>query len=205
MLKTAFNALTRLHSRPAVLKRLGNPDIYSLIRITPSNYFRFLRGPEYTTVKGVEFIIPKDTMVGHVAQKLVFNKVPDAGNFKISFGVLETTSLPFNTNAAAIQTAVRLLSGLNNVVVTGDFTNGFVFTFVGSSAPVTLGDITNSTLANGADTSLTDTWTRQNTPWDKLILKGDRIVDGSSQWSVDEIVHMHDVGAELMGYRCRCD
>lgn len=205
MLRAAFNALTRLHSRPAVLKRLGTPDIYSLIRITPANYFRFLRGPEYTTVKGVEFIIPKDTMVGHLAQKLVLNKVPDAGAFKISFGVLETTSLPFNTNAAAIQVAVRLLSGLSNVVVTGDFTDGFVFTFVGSSSSTTLGDLTNSTLSNGVDTSLVDTWTRLNTLWDKPILKGDRIIDGSSQWSVDEIVHMHDVGASVMGYRCRCD
>lgn len=204
MLSTAFNALTRLHSRPAMLKRLGTPDIFSLIRLTPANYFRFLRGPEYTTVKGVEFVIPLAVIVGHVAQKLSFSKVPDAGTFKIGFGVLTTGSLAFNASAADIQTALRLLSGLSNVVVTGNYSAGFILTFVGSSSPVTIGDVTESTLVNGV-TAVTDTWVRTNTPWDKPLLKGDRIIDGSNQWAIDEIIEMYDLGAIIMGYRIRAD
>ena len=66
MLRQVFNTLTRLHSRVAVLKRFApintDPDLTTNIRITPSNYFRFLEGPSHTVVKGREFIIPKDSM-----------------------------------------------------------------------------------------------------------------------------------------------
>lgn len=204
MLKAAFNSLTRLHSRAATLKRLGTPDFYTPIHVTPSNYFRFLRGPEYTTVKGVEFVIPQDTAVGHFAQKLIFSKVPDAGAFKLTFGGPATTSLSFNATAAAIQTAVRLISGLEFILVTGDFTLGFVFTFPGFSSAPTMGVVTDNTLLNGAS-SIIASWTRLYTPWDKLLLKGDIIIDGNRRWAVDEIVDMHDVGATIMGWRVRCD
>lgn len=203
MLSAAFNTLIALYSRPAQLKRLGTPDIFSLIRLTPSNYFRFLKGPEYTLVNRIEFIISRASAVGHLAQTLSFNKVPDAGNFKIGFGVLTTTSLPFNTTAADIQTAVRLLSGFSNTLVSGDFTAGFLFTFVGASSPVTLGDVTESTLANGADSSLVDTWANTNVPWAKQLVRGDRITDGSNNWTVDEIEEMCDIGAIPMGWRIR--
>lgn len=59
MLQGAFNALFIIHSRPAVLKRLGSPDVQTNVRIMPSNYFRFLEGPSHTTIHGREFIISK--------------------------------------------------------------------------------------------------------------------------------------------------
>lgn len=205
MLKAAFNSLTRLHSRSATLKRLGTPDIYSPIRITPANYFRFLRGPEYTTVKGVEFIIPKDTALGQHAQKLTINKVPDDGDFKLTFGGQDTTTLESDVVASEIQIAVRLLTGFEDTLVTGDWTVGFTFTFQGISATPAIGVVTDSTLSNLLDDALVTTWTSFSILWSTPIKKGDRIVDGSSLWTIAEIIDMHDVGAIVMGWRVRCD
>jgi len=151
MLKAALNALTFLHSRAATIKRLGaSVDTYSPCRITPSNYFRSLRGPEYTTIKGSEFIIPVDSLTGQFAQKLTFDRIPDEGTFKLTFGVNTTTALAFNCTAADIQTALRLFSELTNVLVTGSFLLGFTITFVGFSTAPAFGSISESTLKESA-------------------------------------------------------
>ena len=63
MLRQAFNAITKIHSRKAVLKRLGDPDQLTGIRIAPSSYFRNLEGPSQVLVRGREFIIPVDSIV----------------------------------------------------------------------------------------------------------------------------------------------
>lgn len=203
-LKSALNALTRLHSRTAVLKRLGTVDIYSPCRITPSNYFRNLRGPEYTTIKGVEFIIPIDSLYGQYSQKLSFSAIPTAGSFKILFGINLTGLIAFNASAADIQTALRLLPGLSNVVVTGSFLLGFTITFVGFSTSTAIGQVTTNTLVETA-TPVTDTWIQTFTLWADKIKKGDRIIDGSKQWAIDEVIEMHDLGAEVMAFRCRSE
>jgi len=62
MLEGAFNALYAMHSRPAILRRLGSPTVETAIRIMPSNYFRFLEGPSQTTIHGREFIISRATI-----------------------------------------------------------------------------------------------------------------------------------------------
>lgn len=62
MLKQAFNAILRIHSRQVQLKRLGSPDLVTNCRVTPANYFRFLEGPSHTTIRGREFIIPVDSI-----------------------------------------------------------------------------------------------------------------------------------------------
>ncbi len=204
MLKTAFNALTRLHSRAATLKRLGSPDIYSPIRITPSNYFRFLRGPEYTTIKGAEFIIPVDTMLGEFAQNIVFSIAPDAGTFKLKFGALTSGSLSWNSTSGAIQTALRLLTGYENVVVTGSIAAGLKVTFTGVSSSPTIGELADNTLTASA-VAVIAAFSNTNTLWTRPIKKGDVIIDGSSRWTTDEIIEMHSLGATIMGYRLRCD
>lgn len=204
MLKSALNALTRIHSRVATLKRLGTVDIYSPCRITPANFFRFLRGPEYTTIKGLEFIIPLDSMKGQYGQFLEFDEVPDEGTFKIKIGSNTTTALPFDTTATAIQTAIRLFSGYSNITVTGNFTLGFSILFIGISTQPALGEIVDSTLER-INVAVVGTYTQTYTPWSDKIKKGDRIVDGSRQLTVDEIMEMHDLGAQVMAYRVRAD
>lgn len=62
MLKDAFNAVCKLHSRPASIKRIGSPDLTTTCRIVPSNYSRNLEGPSHTVIHGREFIIPLDSI-----------------------------------------------------------------------------------------------------------------------------------------------
>jgi len=204
MLKSALNALTRIHSRTALLKRLGTVNAYSPCRITPSNYFRFLRGPEYTTITGVEFVIPLDSMLGEFSQSLTFNETPDAGVFKLKFDGDETEELTFESTAAEIQTQLRTITALANVVVAGSFSEGFTFTFAGLSSAPDLLEVTGSTLEEGGD-SVTTTIINTYSAWSEPLKKGDRIIDGERSWAIDEIIEMHDVGAQVMAYRVRCD
>lgn len=199
MLRSAFNALTRIHSRPALLKRLGVVDIYSPIRVTPTNYFRFLRGPEYMTIKGKEFVIPVDSILGQFAQTLTFTDVPTTGTYKIQFGSSTTGFLNYNATAANIQTAIRLINGLTNATVTGSYADGFVFTFVGFSASTGTGQIVSSTLDE------TGTFAQSYTDWTGEIQKGDRIVEGSVSLTIEEIMEMPDIGGTTIGYRCRAE
>lgn len=204
MLRAALNFLTGLHSRVGTLKRYGSPDIFSPCRITPSNYFRNLRGPEYTTIKGSEFIIPVDTMLGHYSQRLSFNEVPESGTFKLKFGSNTTDFLQFDSTADDIQTELRLIVALANVVVTGDFSVGFSIVFEGFENFPALGQVLNNTLVGAAD-PVTEAWAQTTTPWIDLIKKGDVIIDGNKQYTIDEIIEMHDLGAIVMGYRVRAD
>lgn len=62
LLSSAFNALLGSHGRQVTIER---PDVVAAvtIRVTPSNYFRNLAGPEETIVEGSEFIISKKVLV----------------------------------------------------------------------------------------------------------------------------------------------
>lgn len=62
MLKDAFNAVCKMHSREVTLKRIGTPDLTTSCRVTPSNYSRNLEGPSHTVIHGREFIIPIDSI-----------------------------------------------------------------------------------------------------------------------------------------------
>lgn len=205
MLKQALNALTALHSRPVTLKRLGaTVDMYSPARITPSNFFRFLRGPEYTSIPGQEFVIPIDSMTGEFCQLLTFSTIPDEGQFKLTFGASSTGFMAFNVSAASMQTELRLITALANVVVTGSFLVGFTIKFAGFSTAPALGSVTSSTL-EAANVAVTATWVNTSAAWADKVKKGDRILDGTSLWTVDEIMPMYDLGATTMAYRCRVD
>lgn len=203
MLRAAFNAVANLHSRTAMLKRVGkttDPVMFTPARITPSNFFRFLQGPEYTTIKGAEFIIPIDTLKGEFAQDMLFSSEPTQGDYTITFGVSTTTSLNFDADAATVQAAVRLLTGLQNVIVVGAHTSGgFRFIFRGFDTAPEYGVMTPNLMDASA------TFKKINVPWALLLKKGDRIVDGAKIWAVDEIIEMHDLKAVIMGYRCRVD
>lgn len=198
MLRAAFNSVTRLHSREAVLKRLGDVDIFSPVRLTPSNYFRFLRGPEYTTVSGKEFIIPVDTLLGHFSQKIALSDTPTSGTFKLRYGSDVTGDLAYNISASSLQTALRLLTGMGNVVVLKSG-NTYTVVFRGFNIKPELGMVESTTLDVGL--VLSNSYEK----WLPVLSKGDRILDNGSVVVVDEIIEMHDLGATLMGYRCRCD
>ena len=65
-------------------------------------------------------------------QKLNFSNVPDSGSFAIDFDGQTTGLILFSDGAAAVETALELLSNIDGVTVTGDFTLGFTITFDGA-------------------------------------------------------------------------
>ncbi len=141
LLKSAFNASCRLHSRPMTHKRLTaspNPTLYSPARGTPSNYFRYLAGPSQTVVTGSEFILPVSSLTGTQVQLVTFDQVPTTGTWTLSYNSVATSNLNFDATASDIQVALRLISGLSGVTVTGNYTAGFTITMYGIQSPVIL-------------------------------------------------------------------
>lgn len=66
-------------------------------------------------------------------QDIDFSTVPDAGAWKITYDGVESASLANNISAAALQTALRLLTGLSAITVAGDFTAGFTITMTSAT------------------------------------------------------------------------
>lgn len=212
MLRAALNALTALHSRVVQLKRLTgtpNQELWSPARITPSNYFRFLRGPEYTTIPGLEFIIPIDSIKGSFAHLLTFSEVPDEGTFKLQVGASSsgaTYALNFDSTDTQIEAALReIYTGEGNVEVEGFYDEGFTIYYPHhSQAPEALSVIESTLKEDGEDvtTEIENTYRA----WDGEKLKrGDRIVDGSKVLTIDELIVMYDLGAVPMSFRVRCE
>lgn len=69
-------------------------------------------------------------------QDIDFDAVPDSGAWKLTFSGQETSSLAYNANAAAVQSALNALSNLSAVTVAGDYTAGFTVTFAGADGGV---------------------------------------------------------------------
>ena len=65
-------------------------------------------------------------------QLVQFSAVPTAGSWTLIFNGEETTTLAYNDNAAAVQSALNNLAALSGVVVSGNYTSGFSITFGGS-------------------------------------------------------------------------
>lgn len=211
MLKQAFNLIMRLHSQEVVLKRLGSPDIFSPVRIAPSNYFRFLEGPGSTTIHGREFVIPIDSIRGQYTQLIRFfvivtsaevPTVPTEGSFHLQYSGDDTVSINFDATATDVRDALRAISGLENVTVAGDFTSGFLVTFIGVNTPellVPVQDMVPLDVDIGVAFS-------SFVPWSPVISKGDKILHPSyGNLALKEIIEMPDLGGAVMGYRVRAE
>jgi hypothetical protein len=208
MIKQAFNMLSRIHSRAAYLKRYGTPNIFSPIRITPSNYFRFMEGPSATVIRGREFILPLDSITGQETQVISFSTVPTSGSFHLTYGVIDTGSIAYNDTSVAIQVALRLIVGLESVTVSGDTTVGFTVVFIGVQTPTLLAAVQNSpALKNVSDVAVTVTIAYGvRVPWSTIIKRGDKIIDTVyGAIAIDEIIEIVDFGGAIMGYRCRTE
>lgn len=81
-------------------------------------------------------------------QLISFSLVPDSGTFTLTFGGHTTAAIAFNASADDVQTALRTLAGLEEVVVAGDFPAGFKVTYTGVNSPVAL-ITSSSSLLNG--------------------------------------------------------
>lgn len=205
LLASAFNMVARLHSRPVTIKRPGSSSIaslYSSARATPSNYFRYASGPAETVVTGSEFIIPLSTITGTQIQTLAFDHVPTAGEWKLIYNSISTANFNFNADANGVQSSLRLVTGLGQVVVTGNYTDGFAFTMFGVQAPLLL-------MATDGGSPLDAVMSIAVAPNGAmpvpLIARGDKIIDAGKSSTIKEIIEMPDLGGDVMGYRVRVD
>ena len=64
-------------------------------------------------------------------QKVTFSAVPDAGYWRIEYKDVISSDLAYNASNNDIQTELELLVGAGNVVVSGDYSTGIIFDFVG--------------------------------------------------------------------------
>lgn len=83
-------------------------------------------------------------------QKIAFDAVPDSGDFKITYGALTTAAINFDATSGDVQSALRSLEGLEDVVVTGDFSLGFTISFEGVEGDIALVSLTDNNLLDGA-------------------------------------------------------
>jgi uncharacterized phage protein gp47/JayE len=94
-------------------------------------------------------------------QTITFSGTPTSGSFAINFEDQVTSLINWNDTNADVQTALRALSNLSAVTVTGDFATGFVVTFAGADGKMNLDLMTTSsnTLDDGGPVTITVTET----------------------------------------------
>lgn len=77
-------------------------------------------------------------------QLVAFSAVPDAGTFMITWGGHTTTAIQWNASVNDIQSALRALPGLENVVVSIPSASSFLITYSDVDSPVALATSTSS-------------------------------------------------------------
>ena len=61
--------------------------------------------------------------------RINFTSIPDSGTWRIEWNSQETSDLPYNANAAAVQAAMNGLTGHSGCTVTGNYSVGFTIIF----------------------------------------------------------------------------
>lgn len=113
----------------------------------------FSQNPNILLGGGQLIIIP----MGVATQKLALSGIPASGTFKLNFGGNATAFINWNDTAATIQTRLRALPGLEEVVVTGSLASQTVnveMNGVYGETPAVL-TITNNTLATSGPVAIT--------------------------------------------------
>jgi len=88
---------------------------------------------------------------------------PVSGNYRLNYGSQQTPNIAWNANAAAVQVQLRLLTGLENIVVTTGFLAGEVLFLDLSNVPSIdyLIFVSNSTMVNGSAAPLVFSYDEQ--------------------------------------------
>jgi hypothetical protein len=80
-------------------------------------------------------------------QTIAFSVAPTSGTFKLGYNGVDTASIAWNATAATIQTAIRAISGLATIVVTGTIASKLLtITFNGVASPFALSVSINALL-----------------------------------------------------------
>ena len=109
-----------------------------------------LRTGGYTQSRGLFYCSQAVTEL----QSLTFSSVPAAGFYTLEYGTHSTGSVAYTITASGLQTIFRSFPGLADIVIVGDYANGFTFSFVGvdgAALPVT---VTANSLTNSASQSV---------------------------------------------------
>ena len=64
-------------------------------------------------------------------QSISFDAIPDSGDFIFNYGAVDSAPILFSDTFAEVQTKIRAIAGLEKVIVTGDYTAGFVVSYYG--------------------------------------------------------------------------
>lgn len=157
--------------RPEKVKiGLTSAAVAQVVTVTPAlaNNFEYL-----VTVGGVEYSYTSDANAlateivealtrlinGEEVQTLTFAPAPTAGAFKLKLGALVTANIDYNDTAADIQAALRLLTGMGNVVVTGSIAAGLEVVFRGMEGDIELLTTQDNTMEDGSMTPVVMTAT----------------------------------------------
>jgi hypothetical protein len=81
---------------------------------------------------------------GQEVQKITFSAIPDAGNFTLEHNGNTTAAIAFNASPAAILAACNLAFVSQLASVSGDFSNGFTFTFLTAGNVVAITEASNT-------------------------------------------------------------
>lgn len=119
-------------------------------------------------------------------QQVSFSTTPTSGNFTLVYQGEATASLAFNATNTAVQTALRGIIGLGNVVVTGSVTSGTGLTLTfpitdGNVAQITVGA---NTLSSGVAVTVTSTTTQDGVAVTSGSVNGGHVVVTSTSTSV---------------------
>lgn len=117
----------------------------------------FAQSPNILSPGGSLKIFP----LGAASSKITFSNEPDAGTATLYYGDDAdhvSGTINYNSDATAVQTALRAIPALAKATVTGDFAEGFVITVPGDLNPA-LHIKTNTLNLNNDDTTLTFTVT----------------------------------------------
>lgn len=88
-------------------------------------------------------------------QVISFSSLPTSGSYTLSWKDDTSSAIAFGANAAAVQTAIRTIAGLEEITVTGNAVDGFTVLFIGVDGIADLLEVAASTL--NATISITET------------------------------------------------
>lgn len=99
-------------------------------------------------------------------QLLSLTGIPSSGSFILSYNGVNTASINWDDDAASLQTKLRAIPGLENILVTGGFSSlAFEISFEGVIPPASLLDVfSNSLVVSSTDISISFTQTDEILP-----------------------------------------
>lgn len=132
--KTSFNtqldhtvSLTGITRQPGIKSKVDLTFLGDVGTIIPAGSIFSVLGNSLA-----KFTLKQDAIIAagvNEVQKITFSEIPDAGNFKLTYGTSESVALAFDSISQDIENALNGLPELSTVSVSGDFSVGFVITF----------------------------------------------------------------------------